>query len=272
MQANLTPLIDGDILRYEIGFGAETGWKAMTNDPESLPPFWYVEEMLHMRINNIRALLQTDKEPELFITSGKTFRDEIATLKPYKGTRIEHKPWHFRNLTEYMKASFNTTVAEGVEADDLMAIRSTADPNTIICSRDKDLKQVPGWFYSWELGVQPAFGPILITKEGTLELDRDKKPPKLKGTGDLFFWSQVLTGDVVDNIPGLPKCGAVAAFGLLCNEEDKRPIRQRVCAAYEKHYGEGWEAYLLEQARLCWIVRRMKDGKPEMWEHELEIA
>lgn len=270
MQANLTPLIDGDILRYEIGFGAETGWKAMTNDPNSLPPFWYVEEMLHMRINNIRALLNTDKEPQLFITEGRTFREDIAKLKPYKGTRKEHKPWHFRNLTAYMKAAMNTNVVTGIEADDLMAIIHTNDPDTIICSRDKDLKQVPGWFYSWELGVQPAFGPLIITKEGTLDLNREKKPAKLTGTGDLFFWSQVLTGDVVDNIPGLPGCGAVAAFELLSNTDDKRSVRERVYSVYEEHYGGGWEEKLLEQAQLCWIVRKMNGEKPEVWRNDLQ--
>lgn len=270
LPTGLQPLIDGDILRYEIGFGAETGWKAIKNDPEAIPPFYFVEEMLHMRLNNIKAMCNTDRQPEIFITEGRTFREDIAKLKPYKGTRKDSKPWHFRNLTAYLKGGLNATVVTGVEADDLMAIRHGADPNTIICSRDKDLKQVPGWHYSWELGLQPSFGPELITNEGSLHINTEKKPPKLTGTGLLFFYSQLLTGDTVDNIPGLPGCGPVAAHKIL-TQEDERSLYERVADAYTEHYGNDAESAMLEQGRLCWIVRRFKDdGSPEVWDHRLE--
>lgn len=267
---DLTPLVDGDILRYEIGFGAETGWRALRNDPEGIPPFYFVEEMLLQRIEKLKDACKTTVQPEIFITEGRTFRDDVAVTKPYKGTRKESKPWHFRNLTVYLTDVLGATVCEGLEADDVMAIRHGEDPNTIVCSRDKDLKQVPGYFYSWELGRQPSFGPTMITKEGTLHLDRDKKPPKLSGTGDLFFYAQLLSGDTVDNIPGLPGCGAVATFNLLTSVDTPLSSKERVYQAYERTIGEGWKEYLLEQGRLVWIIRRNKDGVPQMWEHGLE--
>ena len=44
----MQPLLDADVLLYEIGFAAETGWKG-----ESNPPFDYVSELLDNRIGNI---------------------------------------------------------------------------------------------------------------------------------------------------------------------------------------------------------------------------
>lgn len=267
----LKPLVDGDILLYEIGYGAETGWREITNDPEAIPPFSYVERMLEARLENIKAMVDTKIEPLIFITGeAPTFRFDIAKTKPYKGTRKGTKPWHYSNIKAYILGCCNSLeVGDGLEADDMMAIIHTADPDTIICSRDKDLKQVPGWLYSWELGRQAAFGPAKIEKLGHLELSEDKK--KLSGTGLLFFYAQMLTGDTVDNIPGLPKCGPVAAYSILSNPEDERSLLTRVTEAYEHHYGEGWQEKMIEQGQLCWIVRRFNnDGTPQVWYPGLE--
>lgn len=265
---NLVPLIDGDILRYEVGFGAETGYKALVDDKEAIPPWSFVEEMFTQRVANIQAQCQTTAKPEIFYTEGRTFRFDIAKAKPYKGTRIEKKPWHFKNISIYMRDVLGATECRGIEADDAMAIRHTSDPNTIVCSRDKDLKQVPGWFYSWELGKQPSFGPHLITSEGTLHLLTDKKPAKLIGTGNKFFYAQLLMGDSVDNIPGLPGWGPVATYELLSMDSDK-PIFDRVCDAYQDYFGETWKDDMLEQGQLCWICRKEIDGQPEVWQHGL---
>ncbi len=254
----MKPLIDADILRYEIGFGAETGWQT----PDEIPPWPYVEEMLHARIAKICFDVSATEEPVLYITEGRTFRFDLAKRKPYKGTRKEHKPWHFNNLTVYLKDVLNCEVVTGVEADDAMAIRHMGPEETIICSRDKDLKQLPGPYYSWELGRQPSFGPEVITKEGSLVLSEDKK--SLSGTGLPFFYAQVLIGDKSDNIPGLPGCGPVAAWEALLYNDDKL---MTVMSMYEDHYGADWEEELLEQGRLCWMSRRLhEDGSPVLWE------
>lgn len=96
---NLVPLVDADILRYEIGYAAEVGWKAITEDPEALPPFSYVQDMLHDRLRSISANCATDIPCSLYITRGRTFRFDLAKKRPYKAKRVEKKPWHFDNLT-----------------------------------------------------------------------------------------------------------------------------------------------------------------------------
>jgi len=258
---NLVPLVDGDIIRYELGYAAETGWNSITEGREQVPPFHYVEELLLARLETLKNNCQTTETPRLFLTEGKTFRFDIAKTKPYKGTRVEKKPWHFKNITVYMKDVLGAEVVTGIEADDRIAIEHVAsNGQTIICSRDKDLRQVPGWCYSWELGRQPSFGPTLITKEGTIELS--EKRDKLIATGLAAFYGQVLTGDRVDNIPGLGKCGPVAAFSLLEGAKDMFKV---VKDAYNNN------ELLLEQGRLCWMTRQLHpDGSPVLWELGVE--
>jgi len=259
----MKPLIDADILRYEIGFGAETGWQT----EDELPPWPYVEEMLHHRINTICYDAGADEPPVLYITEGRTFRFDIAKRKPYKGTRKDNKPWHFNNLTVYFKDVLNCEVVTGIEADDAMAIRHMGPEETIICSRDKDLKQCPGPFYSWELGRQPSFGPVVITKEGSLHLSENNK---LTGTGLPFFYAQVLMGDASDNIPGLPGCGPVLAYEMLESLEIAG-LHSIVEDMYQEKYEAEWEEELLEQGRLCWMTRRLnEDGSPVLWEVGME--
>jgi hypothetical protein len=257
----MKPLIDADILRYEIGFAAEQGWQT-----EEIPPWWYVEEFLLARIEEICERAGGTESYQLYLTGKGNFRDEIAVTKPYKGTRKDNKPWHFNNLTVYMRDVLDAIVVDGIEADDRMTIDHLAsEGRTIICSRDKDLRQVPGMFYSWELGRQAEFGPVLIHTPGWISLSPDHK--KIIGTGLPFFYSQLLTGDAVDNIPGLPKCGPVRAFEILSGRDGPPDMLKSLCEAYNAHYGDVWEEKLLEQGRLLWMTRRLnEDGSPVLWE------
>jgi 5'-3' exonuclease len=262
---NLRPLIDGDILRYEVGFAAETGWKAITNGEGEVPAWSFVEEILLQRLAYINSVIGTEEPQTIFLTEGPTFRFELAKTKPYKGTRKENKPWHYANLSAYMKGTLNTVVVDtGIEADDALAIEHvSSNGTTVLCSRDKDLRQVPGWFFSWELGRQPSFGPHWITKEGSLEISENHL--KLMGTGLSSFYSQVLTGDVVDNIPGLHGCGPVAAYHALSKTDNPEELFATVQSMYNN------DELLLEQGRLCWMTRKLhEDGKPVLWELGME--
>lgn len=261
-------LLDADILRYEIGYAAETGWKAITEREES-PPFDYVQGLLEQRIASILQATESDSY-SLFLTEGKTFRYDVAKRKEYKGTRSGKKPWHYVNLTAHIKSMPECQIITGIEADDAMAIEHIkSNENTIICSRDKDLRQIPGFLYSWELGRQPSFGPKEINEIGDVYLSNDRKT--LKGEGYAFFCSQLLTGDVVDNIPGVPFIGAVGAYTIiqevLQSERSKERLIERIIRQYRESFPSSWENELLEQGRLCWIIRKLDGyGSPVMWE------
>lgn len=266
----MIPLIDSDVLRYEVGFAAETGWQS-----EGFVPFDYVAQLLDERINNICAMVGATAPPILFLTGKGNFRNEIAVTQPYKN-RPSVKPWHFKNITAYLLNKYDVRISEGMEADDCMSIEQTkvrerfesnpfySGTDTIICSRDKDLRTVPGWFFSWELGNQPSFGPEFITKDGWIKLSEDRK--KLRGVGDLFFYAQCLMGDSVDSIPGLGgKTGPVKAFEILKECATSQEAFKAVREAYRTLHEDGGDKRLLEQARLLNMSRKLDGDKILLW-------
>ena len=257
----MLPLIDCDVLRYEIGFAAE-------RKDEPIQSFDMVKTLFDERIEEICRAVGATEPPILYITGKGNFRDEVAKQKPYKGNRKGDKPFHFENLTHYMKAAFNVFETEGIEADDAMAVVQThaliTGGETVICTRDKDLRQVEGWQYGWECGNQPEYALRWVDRLGELGLS-DGKPKKIVGTGLRFFYSQMLTGDAVDNIPGLPKVGPVKSYSILQDCEDELALYRKVKAQYEDVYGDNWEAELLEQAYLLWMVRFIDEDGPVMW-------
>lgn len=254
----MIPLIDADVLVYEVGFGCEVAWEGP--DP---PPFDKAAELLDNRITHICNAVGATAPPVLFLTGKNNFREKIAVTRPYKANRGA-KPFHYYNLRAYMQGKWDAIVVDGMEADDAMAIAQ--DYRTIICTRDKDLRQVAGAHYGWELGNQPSFGPRYIDELGWIELSEDHK--KLKGGGMKFFYAQCLMGDSVDNIPGLPKCGPKGAFETLSHITLLPELFEAVRGAYRAFYGDVLgDERLLEMGQLLWMVRELDDeGKPKIWE------
>ena len=283
----MQPLIDADVLRYEIGFSAEYVDDA---GEKQVRDFDFVADLFDQRIKEICAEVWSTEEPILFITNDRrlhkkvtrerkkegkegleylpNFRDKIAQKKEYKGNRKAEKPFHYDNLTAYIFGKYEVKVAVGMEADDLMSIVQWervkgGHLDTIICSRDKDLRITPGMHFGWPCGRQLQYGPCRITELGELELKGGKK---LVGTGLKFFYSQVLTGDQTDNYPGLPRCGPVAAYESLHDCETEAQLFERVAGLYEGKYGDTWREEMNEQCQLAWMVREMdEEGNPVMY-------
>lgn len=296
----MKPLIDADIFLYEIGFSSESsetidGVKIVT--PAS---FNFAEELLDKRIKLICMETEATEPPALFITNTPrinaylnkerarvdeapvdyvdNFRIALAEQKEYKGGRKAEKPYHFYNLLYYMLASYDVRVNEqGLEADDYMCITQYGQlhtKDTIICSRDKDVRQCPGWHYSWEMGTQASIGPIWVEPLGHLENSAvgkfdakgKAKPFKIFGTGHKFFYAQLLMGDNVDNIGGVKKKGQVFAYNLLKDAATERECYELVSEVYRKEYPEDWKIKIKEQADLLYMIREFNDdGSPKMW-------
>lgn len=283
------PLIDSDVLRYELGFSGEFNeTDEATGETRHVIREWdFVEELIVNKIKFICGEVEASEPPLLFLTGNShstrllndarrlkgeapielaaPFRELVATVKPYKGTRKGEKPFHFDNITAYLVANYDCRISNGLEADDLMAIEQTGrNGQTIICTRDKDLRMVPGWHYGWECGKQPSFGPELVDSKGWLRLN---EKGDVKGAGLKFFFYQMLVGDTVDNIPGCPKIGEVKAYKLLNELTTKREHEEAVIEAYKSYYGDEYQERLEEQSKLLWMVRELRpDGSPAHYE------
>lgn len=268
-------LIDADMLRYEVGFGVQF------NEPEGvfIHPFDSAKELLEFKIAIMMEETWATEPPTLYLTDDRArnerlsergiqsdykpvFREALAKTAPYKGNRTQEKPFHFHNLTELMVNHYDCKIAKGMEADDLMSVDQNIglpECETVICSRDKDLRITPGKHYSWACGVKPAIPLYTVDKLGWLE---EPVKGKLFGAGLKFFYAQTIMGDTVDNIPGIPGKGPAFAYKLLNECETESQMLDRVLDAYEK-YTTDWDSYFDEQASLLWIIQELdKDGNP----------
>lgn len=252
-------LLDADILLYEVSFAAEAYWKHLHAERgEEVvvpPPLEIVMDMATSRIQHIVSESGATGNVLLLFTGSYNFRETIATTFVYKAHRPP-KPYHYKNLKVFLQSEYKFYEEEGLEADDLIGIFLTAQPDKWICaSRDKDLKQIPGWHYGWEVNKQPSFGPEQIDEIGYLTLIEKPKSKKLFGTGAKFLHAQMLMGDAVDTIPGLPKYGDVKAFKTINPCTTIQEMEQAVLEAYRGVYGDQAEERMLEIGRMVYMVR-----------------
>lgn len=273
----MQPLLDGDILLHELGWSGE--FKDKDTGEEILFTFDRVAELLDDKIKFICEDVGATKPPIIYISNSEwlveqinkerkrlgeetkvfvpNFRYDYAKSTPYKGNRVNAKPFHFYNIIAYLRANYEVVIShDGLEADDMMCIEQVNRPNdTIICSRDKDLRICPGWHFSWECGKQKAIGPVETDRIGWLEKREDGS---ILGYGLKFFYFQMLVGDTSDTIPGLKGAGKAFAFKLLDPLKTEKELFNAVKQAYKDKMGEASKEYFLEQASLLWI-RQQKD-------------
>ena len=302
----MKPLIDSDILLYEIGFSSET-----KEVDEVVPRSWeFVQELLDNRIALICDEVRATEPPLLFLTNTRrinkilnksreraeqppkpyveNFRVEVAESithgdvdsKEYKSGRKADKPFHFYNILNYILTTYDTHVDEsGLEADDAMVMYQynrwkQGLKDTIICSRDKDVRQCPGWHYRWEVGKQASIGPIEVNELGWLEIKdegaRDAKgklkPLKIFGTGQKFFYYQMLVGDSVDAIAGIKSKGPSFAYHLLKDATSPRQCYELVAEKYVQAWGDRWKEKMKQQSALLWMIREVDEqGEKVLW-------
>lgn len=198
-----------------------------------------VDVVAQRAIDMIMDTCESD-DLEFYLSGPTNFRTEIATLQPYKGNRNSEKPVHF----EYAKHWFSTiATATSVdeEADDLLAQRQhELGYEGVIASIDKDLNMIPGRHFNWDKMLKYNVKP---------------------DDGDRWFWTQMLTGDKADNIPGINRCGPKTAEKILaeCTGVDDR--LEAVKRKYQKQYGDLWESAMNEVGQLLWM-RRLPN---QMW-------
>lgn len=92
---------------------------------------------------------------EVFLSNKGSFREKEVDIT-YKMNRAEmRRPFHLPACKQYLMNKWAAKCRAGeLEADDMLAMRATelqklGGPVPIICSIDKDLKQVPGWHWDF---------------------------------------------------------------------------------------------------------------------------
>ena len=126
--------------------------------------------------------LWDETETILFFSDSVNFR---KTIQPdYKGHRNRKKPCGYKRVINKLKEEFEVIVMPSLEADDALGIYATANPGNVICSPDKDMRQIPGKLFD-------------MKELHTIEQD----------DADQWHLIQTLAGDQTDGYAGVPGIG-----------------------------------------------------------------
>lgn len=243
LKTNVTPLVDADILLYRCGFSADA--QAKREFGESYKDEEYLEWALGNTRTTIEGILSKFPDSQnfqLYLSGSANFREQVASLKPYKGNRDHaHKPKYYTEVKDYLTNYWKAEVINGREADDALGCAQWAKPDksTCIVSTDKDLLMVPGRHFNW---VKDEFKMITLSE------------------ANHHFYRQMLEGDRVDNIPGITGVGPKTVDKLFDEcAGDLSTVKQKVIEYYDKQYGNRSSECYQEVATLLFIQR--EEGK-----------
>lgn len=260
-----TLLIDGDYLAYWATGGN-------TDDPGR------AIRVARDKIEQLQAKARAEYVEIHLTGSGSTKGDRylIARLKPYQGGRKGERPKYWQLVRQMLESREDATVWMDREADDglamraanFMVTRNSGEQLIFIASPDKDLRMVPGTHIDWSTGDTVQ---VLCHSYRVVHAD--------KVYGYCWFLTQLLRGDPVDNIPGLPHTidekgkkklvGDVGAAALLAGTENPEQGWTVVLREYMKTYPDTWADELCEQAALLWLRRGTAADPADWWYWEV---
>jgi DNA polymerase-1 len=218
-------LVDADYVVYKSCAGAETeidwGDDVILVTSKFSEAYANVKRDLLKIINNF---LWDVPELILFFSDSVNFRKSIQPS--YKGHRNRKKPCGYKRVINQLKTEYKVVIMPTLEADDALGIYATQNPGSVICSPDKDMRQIPGKLFDMSelMNVEDAEG---------------KK----------WHLVQTLAGDQTDGYSGVPGIGVKRAVTLF--EEKGYSWKTVVQAFADKDLSED---VALENARLAKIL------------------
>jgi len=274
--ANKALIIDLDSILYRAGFSVEKTWRYVTVtgedtyrarfskardmkewcEEQGLLPGDY-EVRLEHEVGEAEAAIKLfdvmlsgihrtyeDYVPEMYMGGKADYRYEI--YPEYKGNRKDQKrPVHYDMLFSHAQV-MGAIIPEGIEADDMCCIRAyecmEAGDDYVLARIDKDLAQIPGTHYNFATTEEVMIDPY---------------------EADLNFYTQLLTGDAGDNIPGLKGIGKKRAAKILEDCSDEREMYNSCKLSYYDHSGcetgEEAESDMYRNAQLLYLLRHRED-------------
>ncbi len=233
-------LIDADFIVYKCCAANETEIDWGDDIIVVTSKFSEAYEMVERELYRIASDLGCFDDSILFFSDTVNFRKSIDP--DYKGHRNRKKPCGYRRVINKLKEEYQVIVMPSIEADDAIGIYATEEEGHIICSPDKDMRQIPGSLYDLSEGI------VTINKED----------------GDRWHLIQTMAGDQTDGYAGVPGIGIKKAAALL---DEHGASWQTVLNAFaEKDLSE---EVALKNARLAKILQAndfdFTNQRPILW-------
>jgi DNA polymerase-1 len=247
-----TLLIDADIIAYEFSNRGQRVYEWGDDEASvALDDIGEITPGIEQRFQTWMEDLEADDMIVCLTPSpdDNNFRKKLAPY--YKGNRKGiAKPLLHEPVRQWLDSRYRTFMRDGLEADDCMGILSThptlVPGEKVIVSGDKDMQTIPGLL----------FNPNKARLRTVESYEADYQ-----------HMLQTLTGDQVDNYPGLRGIGPVKAEKIL-RDAAQGSMWSAVVEAYESKNLTEDDALL--QARLSRILRYtdydFKRKAPILWQ------
>jgi 5'-3' exonuclease len=185
-----------------------------------------------------------------FLSGDHNFREALYPL--YKANRQQERPVHYQAVRDYYINRWNAEVVDGIEADDAVAMTWCDNPfGKVIVSEDKDFQQLPARIYIPSKQKEIVVDPLQAS---------------------VNFYSQLLTGDASDNIPGIYGIGPKKASAILDGLLSPRERYIKVLTLYHDTLHAGMDdeeviATMHLRATLLHLLRSWNDEwQPPTWD------
>jgi hypothetical protein len=166
-------------------------------------PLGDAQFLVDRKIRKIQNLFGAGKT-HLYLSPRENFRN--CLWDEYKANRSgNEKPVHYKGIRDFLVYNNKAKLVDGIEADDAVSINHfyifkrgksprSANRDTVIVAVDKDFNNVPGFHYN---------------------PDKDELIYISIADAIRHFYLQMLTGDTVDNVAGIPGVGPKKAVNIL---------------------------------------------------------
>ena len=172
-------LIDADFIVYKSCAACETEIDWGDDVIMVVSQFSQAYKMVKRELKKIEDAFFNSTDTILFFSDSRNFGSLFLT--PTKDIATEKKPCGYRRVIEELKNEYEVIRMDNIEADDAMGIYATMHADNVICSPDKDMRQIPGKLYDLK-------EVTLITEEA----------------GHNWHYIQTMAGDQTDGYSGIP--------------------------------------------------------------------
>jgi len=246
-------IIDVDTLLYRVGFSKPPSASSAVTQLER-----YIQDIVYRVGQSDRVLVGTQVMLCLTrsVPAGRYRAINYTRNIEYKGHRsTAAKPLFMDEMFDsivsrdkgYYRYGYDVLIVNSDvgEADDTCSILANETKNAsthtpyCVVGVDKDLDQISGWHFNY----------VTNKYYYVSEYEADK-----------FFFEQLLTGDVADNIPGIHRIGPKTAKKLLAHGKNAEEWWDIVLDTYLKTYNtvssDSISETLYERGNMLWIRRK----------------